>query len=103
MLKLLSAVALAIALPAAALAQSADPASKPAQNCMDHSKMAGMDHSKMGHSSTAGMGHGSMAGMDMSGMDHSNMAGMDHSKMAGNCSTPSKANPPSAHQGQSGH
>lgn len=49
MLKTLSAIALAVALPAAAMAQTA-PAAKPqmqAQTCMDHSKMAGMDHSKM--------------------------------------------------------
>ena len=102
MLKIVSAVALAIALPAAAFAQTTQaPADKSAQTqtCADHSKMAGMDHMKMDHSQMAGM---EMSGMSMSGMDHSKMAGMDHSKMMGGCATP-KAGPTPEHQGHSSH
>jgi len=99
MLKMLSAVALAIALPATAFAQSA-PAAKPAptqeNTCAGHSNMAGMNMSGMDHSKMAGT---SMPGMDMSGMDHSKMAEMDHSKMMGNCATSPKAGSNSDHQG----
>lgn len=107
MLKTLSAVALAIALPAAAFAQSTQaPAEKPAQaqTCADHSKMAGMDHMKMDHMK---MDHSQMAGMDMSGMnmpgmDRSTTAAMDHSKMIGSCATPKAGSTPE-HQGHSSH
>ena len=102
MLKTLGAVALAIALPAAALAQSTQtPADKSAQTqtCADHMKKAGMDHMKMDHSQMAGM---DMSGMNMPGMDHSKMAAMDHSKMMGSCAAP-KAGPTSEHQDHSGH
>jgi uncharacterized protein involved in copper resistance len=72
MKKLLTAIALTIAIPAVANAQAAPapaPKAEQAHACpMDHKKMAGMDHSKMDHSK-------------MAGMDHSKMAGMDHSKM----------------------
>ena len=102
MLTIVSAVALAIALPAAAFAQTTQaPADKPAQaqTCADHSKMAGVDHMRMDHSQMAGM---DMTGMSMSGMDHSKMNGMDHSKMMGSCATP-KAGSTSEHQGHSSH
>ena len=97
MLKIVSAVAVAIALPAAAFAQTTQaPADKSAQTqtCADHSKMAGMDHMKMDHSQ--------MSGTNMSGMDHSKVASMDHSKMMGSCATP-KAGATSEHQGHSSY
>jgi uncharacterized protein involved in copper resistance len=102
MFKMLNAVALGIALPAAALAQTA-PASNPAvtqaKTCADHSKMTGMEHSTM-----SGM---DMSGTSMSGMDHSkmsgmNMSGMDHSKMAG-CAALAKPAVESTHPDHSGH
>lgn len=101
MLKTLGAVAFAIALPAAALAQPTQaPADKAAQTqtCSDHSKMAGMDHMKMDRSPMAGM---DMSGMNKSGMDHSKMAAMDHSKMMGSCATPATAGASSDHQDHS--
>jgi uncharacterized protein involved in copper resistance len=89
MFKMLNAVALAIALPATALAQTA-PASNPAvtqaKTCADHSKMTGTEHS-------------TMSGMDMSA---TSMSGMDHSKMAG-CAALAKPAAESTHQGHSGH
>lgn len=102
MLKTLSAVAMAIALPAATFAQAAQaPADNPAQaqTCADHMKMAGTDHMKMDHSQMGGM---DMSGMNMSGMDHSKMGAMDHSKMMGSCTTP-KAGSTSEHQDHSSH
>ena len=102
MLKTLSTVALAIALPAAAFAQATQARADKAvqsQTCADHMKMAGMDHMKMDHSQMAGM---DMSGMNMPSMDHSKMAAMDHSKMMGSCATP-KAGSTSEHQGHSSH
>ena len=102
MLKTFGAVALAIALPAAAFAQSTQaPADKPAQTqtCSDPMKKAGMDHMKMDHSQMAGM---DMSGMNMPGMDHSKMVATDHSKMMGSCATP-KAGSTSEHQDHSSH
>lgn len=82
MKKLITAVALAIALPAAAMAQTAAPANPHAGHDMAagsgqarHDCMAmnhaGMDHGKMA-ANHGGMDHGKM---NMSGM---NMAGMEH-------------------------
>jgi uncharacterized protein involved in copper resistance len=102
MLKIVSAVALAIALPAAALSQSTQaPADKSAQTqtCAGHSRMAGMDQMKMDHSQMPGM---DMSGMNMSGTDHSKMVAVDRSKMMGSCATP-KAGATSEHQGHSSH
>lgn len=94
MKKILTAIAMSIALPAAGYAQAPAKSAQPqAQTCPEHSKMAGKDHSKM-----SGMDHSKMAGMD-----HSKMAGMDHSKMMGSCATPPKAGSTSEHQGHSGH
>ena len=86
--KLMTAVALSIALPAAALAQAAAPANPHAGHNMaasggqDHAKCMTMDHQKM---SMSGMDHSKMAGMDHSKIDHSkmdmsgmDMAGMEH-------------------------
>ncbi|HEY1146260.1 MAG TPA: hypothetical protein VGE84_07970 [Allosphingosinicella sp.] len=93
--KILTAVAMSIALPAAGYAQTpAKPAQPQAQTCPDHSKKAGTDQK---------MDHSKMAGMDMSGMDHSKMAGMDHSKMMGSCTTPPMAGSTSQLQGHRGH
>jgi copper resistance protein B len=74
MKKLMTAVALTIALPAAALAQ-ADPHA--GHNMAASSRQANtdckaMDHSKMDHSKMAA----NHAGMDHSKMDHSKMSGM---------------------------
>lgn len=105
MLKMLTAVAFAIALPAAALAQPANPAGPQAgqaQPCpTGHEKMAGMDQSKM-----AGMDRSNMAGMDMSKMDHSklsDMSGMDRSKMMDGCHSMAKPATATPQQGHSGH
>ena len=115
MKKLMTAVALTIALPAAAMAQTAATANphaghstaassgqaKPDCMAMNHAG-AGMDHSKMKNMSgtnMAGMDHSkmNMQGMSMSGMDHSkmsgmNMAGMEHCN-AKSANTADKAKP----------
>jgi uncharacterized protein involved in copper resistance len=102
MFKMLNAIALAIALPAAALAQTA-PASNPAvtqaKTCADHSKMTGMEHSTMSEMDMSGT---SMSGMDHSKMSEMNMSRLDHSKMAG-CAALAKPAAEFMHQGHSGH
>lgn len=83
MKKLITAVALSIALPAAAMAQAAAPVNPHAGHNMaatggqDHAKCMTMDHANMAKS---GMDHSKMAGMDHSKMNMSgmNMAGMEH-------------------------
>ena len=102
MLKTLSAVALALALPASAFAQATQSAhSKPAQpnaqTCMNHSNMAGMGQMKMDHEQMSAM---DMSGMNMPGMDHSKMGAMDH-KMIGSCAAAPKAAATSSHEGHS--
>ena len=102
MLKMFSAVALAIAVPAVAEAQSTPPAAQAGQSdmcakhsqtmAMDHSKMSGMDMSKMDHSK---MDHPMMSGMDMSKMDHS--------KMIASCHMPAADGSASAHNGHGAH
>lgn len=103
MLKTLSAVALAIALPAAAFAQAthSKPAQPNAQTCMNHSTMAGMGQMKMDHQQMSGMDMSgmNMSGMNMSGMDHSKMGAMDH-KMMESCAA-AKAGATSDHEGHS--
>lgn len=100
MKKLMIAVALTIALPAAAFAQATAPANphaghnmaassgqaKPGCEAMNH---AGMDHSKMA-ANQAGMDHSKMDHSKMSGM---NMQGMEH--CAKPAATADKATPSS--------
>jgi uncharacterized protein involved in copper resistance len=97
MLKILNAVALAIALPAVANAQRTAPATQPQgqiATCPMHSKMAAMDHSKMSAMDMK-MDHSTMSGMDMSKMDHS--------KMMVSCHMPADAGSDSAHHGHDAH
>ena len=103
MKKILTAVAMSIALPAAGYAQApAKPAQPQAQTCPDHSKTAGTNQ-KVDHSKMSGMDMSTMDHSKMAGLDHSKMAGMDHSKMMGSCATPPKGGSTSQHQGHSGH
>jgi hypothetical protein len=100
MKKLMIAVAMSIALPAAAFAQA-----KPAPAATAHTghNMQGMDMQKCKdmHASAAG-GHashqvsGATGQMDHSKMDHSKMAGCSDGKQAGAKQAP--ANPHANHQ-----
>lgn len=102
MKKILTAIALSIALPAMASAQSG---SAPAPKASAHAMMSGMMDCKAMAGHKAGSGHdmASMKGPDMAGMEgHEKMAGMtkqDHEKMMLACGKAAKgATTPSAIQ-----
>lgn len=103
MKKILTAIALTIALPAMAHAKTD---SAPAPEATDHANMKGMMDCKGMASHKAGSGHdmAAMKGHDMAGMKGHDMAGMtkqDHEKMMLSCgkapgkgaSTPSAVQP----------
>jgi len=100
--KVMIAVAMTIAFPAAALAQATTSAAAPAahsghdmkaMDCKDmHANMSG------GHSGHKMSGAGEQA--DHSKMGHGKM---DHSKMAAACGDKAKAGEASSHQSHSGH
>lgn len=98
---ILTAIALTIALPAMANAQTA-PA--PASKASDHASMMGMDCKGMaGHKAGAGHDMAAMKNHNMAGMKGHDMAGMtkqDHEKMMLSCGkAPAKgATTPSAVQ-----
>lgn len=91
MKKLLTAIALTIALPAVANAQAQPaPATPTADPHAQHAQQGQMDHSKMDHGK-----------MDHSKMDHSCCKKGADGKME--CAMHDKSGADSAHQGHSGH